>query len=356
MKSNRNDTNGGYLCGVSSIPDTADVNGAVNQCEAGETWVRKYAEYLATYIGFYADAGIQVKYLGWLNEPDLNVTYASMHADGRQAGEIGIAVKDELRRRGLDVHTACCEATGWQQQSTMLAELATDASAVDAIDVVTAHGYASAPKLPLTLAGMQKEVWQSEWADLDGDWRSGWDVLGKAGEGLVWANIVQDSLTISDVSGFLYWQGAENASTNSALIAIDGDEVVVSKRLWAIAMFSRWVRPGAVRVGCSSETLEVGEGSGSGGLVSVSAFVNEVGGEGMGAGNGEVVVVAVNNAHWDVSARMEVGGMEGMQGRSVARFVTDNYRNATDVGGVVVDEMGGWDAVLPMRSMVTFVL
>jgi O-glycosyl hydrolase len=345
MKSNRNDTNGGYLCGVRDIPTNTDITGIVNQCEPGETWVQKYAEYLAQYVQFYKEAGIEIGYVGWTNEPDLNVTYASMHSDGYQAGQVGVALRAELDKRGMgNVKTACCEATGWQQQQTMLAEMATLPDAADSLDVITGHGYSSAPKLPLEIAGVKKETWQSEWADLDGDWRTGWDVLGKAGEGLVWANIVHDALTISDVSGFLFWQGAESASTNSALIRLDGDQVFVSKRLWAMGMFSRWVRPGATRVDVDVGSLY--------GLVAVSAYVNSDGGEGEGAGKGETVVVAINNAHWDME--LSLNGLGG--GKSVSQFMTNNYYNATEMGPLSVDGAGKLDVVLPERSMVTFVM
>jgi glucosylceramidase len=64
------------------------------------------------------------------------------------------------------------------------------------------------------------------------------------------------------VNAFFYWWGAHGSDSNSGLIRLDGDSYAISKRFWALAAFSRFVRPGAVRVAAS------------GGALGVSAFRN----------------------------------------------------------------------------------
>lgn len=58
MKTNNNEVNGGYLCGVSG-----------RSCASGD-WRQAYANYLAQYIKFYAQEGVKVTHVGFLNEPD----------------------------------------------------------------------------------------------------------------------------------------------------------------------------------------------------------------------------------------------------------------------------------------------
>lgn len=226
----------------------------------------------------------------------------------------------------------CCEATGWQTQADLLTELQL-AGADGDVGVVVAHGYSSNPGLPLATT---RKVWQTEWADLDGDWNAQSDVLGKAGEGLPWANHIQRSLGQSNVSAWLYWQGMENTTGNSALISMyPGDEVHVSKRLWALGAYGRFVKPGSVRVGCESSV----------GLLHSTAFQ---------AVSGEVVLVAINNGHneWEVEVSVEGGGSGG---GSVTPWITNNQYNLTALEPIARQDGGGWKAVIPARSMVTYV-
>jgi len=59
MKTNGRDDQGGYLCGVT---------GAV--CATG-SWIKTYADYLVQYVKFYLSEGIPIRYLGFVNEPNL---------------------------------------------------------------------------------------------------------------------------------------------------------------------------------------------------------------------------------------------------------------------------------------------
>jgi O-glycosyl hydrolase len=58
MKTTGTDTNGGYLCGVTGETCTYD-------------WREAYASFLLQYVKFYAQTGIPVTHLGFLNEPEL---------------------------------------------------------------------------------------------------------------------------------------------------------------------------------------------------------------------------------------------------------------------------------------------
>lgn len=67
------------------------------------------------------------------------------------------------------------------------------------------------------------------------------------------AQAVNDALTLGDVSGYIYWLGASSGATR-AFIRIDTTTKTyqVSKRLWAMAAYSRFIRPGAVRLGATA--------------------------------------------------------------------------------------------------------
>jgi hypothetical protein len=106
---------------------------------------------------------------------------------------------------------------------------------------------------------------QTEWADLEGSATLAWYNNGSTGEGLTWALNIHNAFVNANVSAFLYWIGAGNTTTNSALILLRKDEVKISKRLWAFAQYSRLIRVGAKRVDASvvSQSLLSGNTEGA---------------------------------------------------------------------------------------------
>lgn len=58
MKTNGQDSNGGYLCGTTG-----------HTCSTGD-WRQAYANFLVQYVEYYKQVGISITHLGFLNEPD----------------------------------------------------------------------------------------------------------------------------------------------------------------------------------------------------------------------------------------------------------------------------------------------
>ncbi|KAF2192846.1 glycoside hydrolase family 30 protein [Zopfia rhizophila CBS 207.26] len=75
MKINGNDSNGGCICGILGA-----------SCVTGD-WRQAFANYLVQYLKFYSEISILITDLGFLNEPDLNQSYASMQSSGFQAAD-----------------------------------------------------------------------------------------------------------------------------------------------------------------------------------------------------------------------------------------------------------------------------
>lgn len=106
MKTNGNDANGGSLCGVSGA-----------YCSSGD-WKQAYANYLVQYITYYKEVGVDISHLGFLNEPDLTTSYASMRSDGRQAADFIKVLRPTLDKAGYtNVKITCCDAGGWSHQN-----------------------------------------------------------------------------------------------------------------------------------------------------------------------------------------------------------------------------------------------
>lgn len=112
MKTNNNDANGGSLCGVSGA-----------SCSSGD-WKQAFANYLVQYITYYQEIGVDVTHVGFLNEPDLTTSYASMRSSGQQAADFIKVLRPTLDKANYtNVKITCCDAEGWSSQQSMMSGL-----------------------------------------------------------------------------------------------------------------------------------------------------------------------------------------------------------------------------------------
>ena len=244
MKTKYDENDGGYLCGVT------------NETCASGNWMQAYANYLGQYARFYKESGVEFTHLDFLKEPEFAATYASMPSNGTQAANFIRVLAKTVKKSSLNLKIHCCDSIGWDDQEAMMAGLKAGSDpAINYLDVVAGHGYDSSPTYPLST---NKKTWLTEWADLTGDFTPyTFYENGGPGEGLTWASHIQVALRDAGTSGFLYWIGAENLTTKSALINLINNEVIPSKRFWAFAQFSKFVRPGARRIEAVSSQANI---------------------------------------------------------------------------------------------------
>ncbi len=324
MKTNGRDTNGGNLCGVSGA-----------SCSSGD-WKQAYANYLVAYVNYYAAAGVNVTHLGFLNEPDYSTSYASMQSNGNQAADFIKVLSPTLEAAGLatQVGITCCDSMSWSNQGSMVGQIRS-AGAEGMLKAVTSHTYSGGAGGAI---GSRAPVWMSEQCDLNGQWSTGWYSNGGAGEGLTWANNIYSAVVNNNVSGYLYWEGVQwpNPNTNEKLIKVDNttNSYEVARRLWAFANWSRYVRPGAVRVAAS--------GGGSG--VRTAAFRNE---------DGTVAVIAISSGGSAANVNVQISGGGGVKAAAVQAFVSDNTRNCAATAATLVDD-GSVSGSVAARSITTF--
>ncbi|KUL85877.1 hypothetical protein ZTR_06370 [Talaromyces verruculosus] len=324
MKTNQDENWSGFLCGIEG-----------ETCPSGD-WRQAYADYLVQYVKFYAESGVPVTHLGFLNEPQEVVSYASMGSNGTQAAEFVKILGQTLEREGIDIELTCCDGVGWSEQEAMIPGLQVvgpdGKSAEDYLSVVTGHGYSSAPTFPLST---KRRTWLTEWTDLSGAFTPyTFFADGGAGEGMTWANHIQTAFVNANVSAFIYWIGAENSTTNSGMINLINDEVIPSKRFWSMASFSKFVRPNAQRVKATSSDASV----------TVSAFENT---------NGVVAIQVINNGTSAASLTIDLGKTH-KQVKKVVPWVTSNDYDLEEMSEIDVKH-NSFLASVPARSLTSFV-
>ncbi len=316
MKTNGSAANGGTLCGL-----------AGTNCASGD-WRTAYANYLVAWANFYKQEGVPINGLTIGNEIDFTSSYESMRYTPAQVNEFVKIFGPIARNAGYDV--LCCESYGWNQGKTYHSALANDPAANQYVKVLTAHSYASRSDTPYET---DKSIWMSEYAVSSAatGWNENWDGgAGVATDAIVMAEHMQDTLTKGNATGYLWWLGASQGASASLLqVDVPADTYRVSQRLWTMAAFSRFIRPGA-------ERFEAVHGIPN---LKVSAYRNT---------DGSQVVELLNLGTGSVSTDIDLATQPDA-------YLVDNGHRLAKVDGVATTADGVTALELPARSLVTLV-
>lgn len=339
MKTNGLLTGGGYLCGAVGAP----------ACASGD-WRQHYANYLTKYVQFYKDAGITIKYIGFGNEPEFSPSYTGMNWDSTTvAGGRGTLTTSmpqsidfiknylgpTLASAGLTTKISCCEATSWANTAIYTNGILADATAANYVGLITGHGYWGSPNGLVTtpISAGSKHVWQSESSNFDG-FTAAWDD-GSNGSGFVWAENLYSALVKAQTNGYLYWWFAQRNASNSSnedLIHLYDTTYTVTKRLWAFANFSRFIRPGATRIDATTDNA----------ALHITAARNT---------DGSYAIVVLNTSTSDQVTSFDL--TNGNYGTTITPYLT-NSTNDTAQQVTISAAGGSFSATIPARSLVTY--
>lgn len=234
-----------------------------------------------------------------------------------------------VQAAGLKTKLTCCDAVGWTTQSAYTTALVNAGSTTTYLEVITGHSYSADATTPLSQTTRPK--WNTEGGP-GGAFTTTWYASGAANEGLSWAKRVATAMVNAQLSAYLFWEGFENKQTQSALHLIDttdGTNAALSGPFWAMAMWSRYIRPGAVRVGTS----------GSASNVIIGAFQNT---------DSSVVIVFTNSGTGNVSTSISVNGFTP---NTSAAWLTSQGNNFVTTGATLSNVSVA--VTVPARSVVT---
>ncbi|KAK8051025.1 cellulosome enzyme [Apiospora rasikravindrae] len=283
MKTSGSESRPGYLCGTTG-----------HSCSSGD-WRQAYADFLIQYVKYYNEAGFNITHLGFLNEPDFAPSYSQMQISSNAQEAISFipTLHKTAEAAGVNVSLTCCDAMGWQTQSTYTTALV-NAKSTQYLGVITGHSYSADARSPLGQTDLPK--WNTEGGPGDGSGNafvSTWYGRGANEEGFTWANKIAVAMVNAQLSAYLFWEGFEIRQTQSGshlVDATDGTNPKPSGIFWAFAMWSRHIRPGARRVAAT--------GSPNG--VITGAFLNA---------DGSVVVVFTNTGTGAQSVKTSFAGV-----------------------------------------------
>jgi O-glycosyl hydrolase len=346
MKTNNALQGGGYLCG------------SPNQTCASGDWRQAYATYLTQYAKFYHEAGIDLAYIGYINEPEYSPsTYTGMNFDATNLpnsngarGTVDSAVPQNidfiknylgptLAASGLNTKVSCCDSTSWDNASIYAIGILKDADAKKYLGLVTGHAYYSSPNglasRPIAAAASAMlHAWETETSTFD-TFTAAWDDYSD-GAGFQWGQNIWESLVKGNANAYLYWWFAnvkQSNPDNEGLIRIDGGDYTVTKRLWAFANYSRFIRPGAVRI-----DAKTGDSA-----LYVSAFKNV---------DGSYAIVVLNANGKDTPVSISLKNVSG----TVAVPYLTNATNDLAAQASVSISGGTLSVTIPRRSLITYAI
>jgi glucuronoarabinoxylan endo-1,4-beta-xylanase len=254
----------------------------------------------------------------------------------KAAGVKVIAPEPSQWLRAWTNGSACCSEPGAKPSPNALLgqgydyghALSSDAAAWAALDIVGVHQYYSQVAEPWpTDVSDRKPVWMTEMSGLK--W---WPEQGPSStisNGVVVAGWIHNALTVGQASAWLWWW-YKGTTTNEGLLNNGAD----TKRRYTLGNYSKFIRPGYVRVDVAG-TIPTD--------VLLSAY--------KGA-DGTVVVVAINKGSASATVPVTLAG--GTAPAAVTPWVTSATDNLIAKSAVAVTG-GSFTAALAGQSVTTFV-
>ena len=289
-----------------------------------------FAKYLADYIEAYAEKGITIDVISPANEPDYSPDYyeGCTWTPQQIADFMKNYLKPELLSRGLDTSTMAAEEMSFGEN--WLSGLIYDQDAMNATDIIGCHGYANSQYNHLTnIENANKQVWLTE---IMGYYSKDDTIL----DGLLWAKRIHQAVAQAGASAWNFWYLANRYDGgNSALIVVDKaqQDYAVTKRLYTIGNYSRYIRPGARRV----ESTLIPNSD-----VYLSAYKNV---------DGRLVIVAANGNVNDQTVHTSLSGCNAESFTAYRTSASEDLAYA----GISSVENGMISLELPAMSVTTYI-
>ncbi|SFU56150.1 O-Glycosyl hydrolase [Pustulibacterium marinum] len=339
-----------------------------------------FAEFLATVVAHFNGEGIHFDYISPINEPQWDWFGEPGHAkqegspwSNENISKVAHLLDAKLTERKQDTKIMLSEAaqldflySGNRDSRQQIQDLYSKESAINVLnlahvpDLVVGHSYFTESsdeqlievRQAVKKAGEAHDItfWQSEYSMLGDGYKD-----GKKGRisaidcALFLAKVIHFDLTEANAGAWQFWNALEPGNpdfdTRYYLIALQPNEThtngdfSVTKNLWAMGHFSRFIRPGMQRI-----ALETGlDANASAQELMASAYLNPE--------TNEMVVVAINYSETAQTLKLDF--------QAEKYHLYDAYRTSAEenmnLSKIKNNEKIRKKVTLPKRSITTFV-
>jgi glucuronoarabinoxylan endo-1,4-beta-xylanase len=307
MKTNGSIKNGGYL-----------------QPASYQAWATQLVNYVAALKNTY---GIPVYAISVQNEPDFVASYESAQYNAQQFHDFVLNnLCPTLQSVGLgNVKIVLAEQAHWNFNLTTTTK--SDAAANACVGIYAAHGYNSSASSYAVSPG--QELWETEDSDLGPQDTS-------RSNGLAWAQKLHAYLTIANLNAWHYWWAVDSVTTTGQGLLNDvSGTLVIPTRFYMIGQYTKFIRPGYVRIGATVSPVA---------NTYISAYKNPT-------SSGHVVIVAINQGSGNANVTFQFNGFTAT---SVTPYVSNGTLNLAPQSAVS-SAGGSFSYTLLPFSVTTFV-
>ncbi len=332
-----------------------------------------FADYLARISHYFNENGTPLSYISPVNEPQWdwaegNGQEGSPYQNKEIAGVV-LALDEKIREYGLDTQIEIPETAqidflydgdlpGRSGQTDFFFGDESPVGDLSSIEKkMAAHSYFTTYPVD-EMIEKRSRLWDDiQQTDPDLEyWMTEFCVLGDVGEGLEGngrdlgidpalyvARVLHYDLTVANASAWQWWLGVSPYDYKDGLVYIDHDQnngqVYESKILWAMGNFSRFIRPGSVRLGVmrsdQKSPVEVAEG------IMSSAFIHEA--------DRQVSSVIINYGDQPQHVRLTLGGVDPEDISEFTPFLTSEDSSLARQESIRYGE----PVLVPARSILT---
>ena len=293
-----------------------------------------FADYLTAYVLQYkARFGVNIYGVSIANEPNKIVNYGSSQWTAQSIHDFILNnLGPTFQKNNVTAKIMVPESPGWNM--SLASPTFDDPNAAAFVGVAVAHDYDMSydPSEVAVAKMLRVPVWQTEVSDLAPSDPS-------ITNGLKWAINIHNHMTQAETNAWLYWAGildARDSQTGQALILFDNSSgtFAVPKRFYALGHFSKFIRPGYVRLYCTSSPMPG---------VYTSAYKDPVA--------GKFVVVAINR-----NTATEVFNMQlNVSLQKMVKYTTTSSANMAMATVAYSLPSGSVQVSVPPQSITTFV-
>ena len=287
-----------------------------------ETNPREYVEWAMAFLRRWRAQGVEMPYYSVMNEPG----YARQQMSGAYMREVIKLLGAKLKAEGFRTRLVVPDDLNASRALERLQVILPDAEARQHVGAIAYHLYGGGDREAVKRLAEQYQipVWMTEY--FESDW-------------LGWGRTMHDMLADYDATAVDYMWGFFGQWTNGQLIVIrhSGNSYTGferTKHYYATGQYSRFVKPGAVRIGTTVSSS----------AVRASSFVEDR----------TVTIVALNQEGTARSARFDIAAAPGCPSSASAVRTSDSESWASLPAIAVTG--GRFVATLPPRSMTTFVV
>jgi glucuronoarabinoxylan endo-1,4-beta-xylanase len=295
-------------------------NGSVEN--GGHLLVARYDAWAARLIQFATalqSKGVSLYAISIQNEPDYAAGYQSMVYDDAEMVSFIKALGPKLAALNPRPKLIVGEYSSWGNLWSLATALEADAVAFPYLDIYAVHQYRGVP----AYQSRPRPLWETEMSSFDGP-------SADIENGVAVARWIHEAIVNGNVNAWHYWWLVGQNDDNEGLLNPSGGR---TKRLYTLGNFSRFIRPGWVRIEATAPASKV----------YVSAYKDP--------SSGAFALVAINDAGTDVSLGVT---FNAVLPTSVTPWVTSRHLDLAPQPNIPVTGHH-FTATLPTTSVTTFV-